>query len=157
MSEAARRYCAQITRRQAANFYYGMRLLPARKRDGLFAIYAFARRVDDIGDGPLPVDEKRRQLEGAAESLGRSPDGDPVLVALREAEHRFPLERQSFLDLIEGVRMDVEGSSYERFDQLVVYCRRARIVGAEHGDAQAPDRARDAPAVHHELIEALVA
>jgi len=124
MSEAARRYCAQITRRQAANFYYGMRLLPARKRDGLFAVYAFARRVDDIGDGPLPVDEKRRQLEAAAESLGHSPDGDPVLVALREAEHRFPLERQSFLDLIEGVRMDVEGSSYERFDQLVVYCRR---------------------------------
>ena len=46
MSEQARRHCAQITRRQAANFYYGMRLLPADKRAGLFAIYAFASRVD---------------------------------------------------------------------------------------------------------------
>ena len=55
MSEAARRYCAQITRRQAANFYYGMRLLPAPKREALFAIYAFARRIDDIGDGTLPA------------------------------------------------------------------------------------------------------
>ena len=124
MSEAARRYCAQITRCQAANFYYGMRLLPARKRHGLFAIYAFARRVDDIGDGTLPADEKRRQLDEAAHSLLGSPNGDPVLVALRDAERSFPLERQSFLDLIDGVRMDVEGTSYERFDQLVVYCRR---------------------------------
>jgi phytoene synthase len=124
MSEAARRHCAQITRRQAANFYYGMRLLPAPKRAALFAIYAFARRVDDIGDGTLPAVEKRRMLEDAAQSLSRSPDGDPVLVALRDAERGFPLPRQSFLDLIEGVRMDVDGAGYERFDQLVVYCRR---------------------------------
>jgi phytoene synthase len=124
MSEAARRHCAQITRRQAANFYYGMRLLPAPKRDALFAIYAFARRVDDIGDGTLPPAEKRRLLEQAAQSLSRPPDGDPVLVALRDAERSFPLPRQSFLDLIEGVRMDVDGTRYERFDQLVVYCRR---------------------------------
>ena len=58
MSDAARRYCAQITRHQAANFYYGMRLLPPRKREALFAVYAFARRIDDIGDGPLPPERK---------------------------------------------------------------------------------------------------
>ena len=66
MSEAARRHCAQITRQQAANFYYGMRLLPADKRAALFAIYAFARRIDDIGDGELAVEEKRRLLDAAA-------------------------------------------------------------------------------------------
>jgi phytoene synthase len=124
MSEAARRHCAQITRAQAANFYYGMRLLPAAKRDGLFAIYAFARRVDDIGDGTLPAAEKRRLLDQAAHSLSRPPDSDPVLVALRDAELRFPLPKQSFVDLIEGVRMDVDGTSYARFDDLVIYCRR---------------------------------
>ena len=127
MSEAARRHCAQITRRQAANFYYGMRLLPAPKRDGLFAIYAFARRVDDIGDGPLPAAEKRVLLEQAAESLGRAPDGDPVLVALFEAERSFPLQRQSLLDLIDGVRMDVDGTTYETFDRarrVLPPCRR---------------------------------
>jgi phytoene synthase len=124
MSEAARRYCAQITRRQAANFYYGMRLLPAPKRAGLFAIYAFARRVDDIGDGTLPGPRKGELLERAAASLSGSPDGDPVLIALREAERSFPLPRQSFLDLIDGVRMDVDGTRYEEFDDLVVYCRR---------------------------------
>ena len=124
MTEAARRHCAQITREQAANFYYGMRLLPAEKRAALFAIYAFARRVDDIGDGTLAVEEKRRQLDAAAASLSAAPEGDLVLVALHEAERSFPLPRQSLIDLIDGVRMDVDDTSYERFEELVVYCRR---------------------------------
>jgi len=124
MSEQARRYCAQITRHQAANFYYGMRLLPARKREALFAVYAFARRIDDIGDGPLPPGRKLELLGEAAQSLSQPPGDDLVLVGVREAESRFPLPRQSFLDLIQGVRMDVEGVGYERFDELVVYCRR---------------------------------
>jgi phytoene synthase len=124
MSEAARRHCAQITRQAAANFYYGMRLLPTPKRDALFAIYAFARRVDDIGDGPLTATRKRVMLDEAARSLSHEPDGDLVLVGLRDAERSFQLPRQSLLDLIEGVRMDVDEASYERFDELVVYCRR---------------------------------
>jgi len=124
MSDAAVRYCAQITRRQAANFYYGMRLLPAPKREALFAIYAFARRIDDIGDGTLPAERKRALLDEAATSLGESAADDLVLAGLRRAERRFPLPRESFLDLIEGVRMDVDGVTYASFDELVVYCRR---------------------------------
>ncbi len=124
MSDAAVRHCAQITRRQAANFYYGMRLLPAPKREALFAVYAFARRVDDIGDGSLPADHKRALLDAAAASLVDPPADDLVLLGLRRAERRFPLPRESFLDLIEGVRMDVDGVSYASFDELVLYCRR---------------------------------
>jgi phytoene synthase len=124
MSAAARRHCARITREQAANFYYGMRLLPARKREALFAVYAFARRIDDIGDGPLAPQRKLELLDSAARSLSETPSDDLVLVALHEAEQRFPLPRQSFLDLIDGVRMDVEGTTYEHFDELVLYCRR---------------------------------
>ena len=69
MSDAARRYCAQITRREARNFFYGIRLLRAPKRAAMSALYAFARRVDDIGDGPLPEAQKRTLLDQAAESL----------------------------------------------------------------------------------------
>ena len=49
--ELAYRACEDITRREAANFYYGIRLLPRDKREAMSAVYAFARRVDDIGDG----------------------------------------------------------------------------------------------------------
>jgi phytoene synthase len=59
----AHRRCAQITRTAAANFYYGIALLPPSKRAAMCAIYAFARRIDDIGDGDLPDEQKLTQLE----------------------------------------------------------------------------------------------
>ena len=71
MSEAARRHCAQVTREQAANFYYGMRLLGPDKRAALFAVYAFARRIDDIGDGALATERKRELLEREAQRCAR--------------------------------------------------------------------------------------
>src|SRR2546430_11414380 len=48
----AYRRCEAITRRRAANFYYGIRLLPAEKRRAMSAGYAVARPIDDNGDGP---------------------------------------------------------------------------------------------------------
>ncbi|MDT4940414.1 MAG: 15-cis-phytoene synthase, partial [Pseudonocardiales bacterium] len=52
--------CERITREQAGNFSWGIRLLPPAKRGALSAVYAMARRIDDIGDGPLPADQKLR-------------------------------------------------------------------------------------------------
>ena len=59
---AAYRHCEQVTRTQARNFSYGIRLLPAPKRRALSAVYAFARRIDDIGDGTLPAADKLAAL-----------------------------------------------------------------------------------------------
>jgi phytoene synthase len=50
------------------------------------------------------------------------------MVALADAHARFPLPVGALGELIEGVRMDVTGSTYEDFDELVVYCR--RVAGA---------------------------
>ena len=61
----AYRQCEQITRQQAKNFSYGIALLPACKRRALSAVYAFARRIDDIGDGSLPAADKVTELERA--------------------------------------------------------------------------------------------
>jgi 15-cis-phytoene synthase len=49
-ADQAYRECEELTRRAAANFYYGIRLLPRDKRLAMSAVYAFARRIDDIGD-----------------------------------------------------------------------------------------------------------
>jgi phytoene synthase len=124
---AAQRHCEAITRREAANFYYGIRLLPAAKRTGMCAIYAFARRVDDVGDGDLPSEDKLRRLEDerqAVRSIGEPGVVDPVMVALADAQARFGLPVDSLADLIDGVGMDVTGDRYQRFEDLVVYCRR---------------------------------
>src|SRR5471030_3296434 len=46
----SRTFCEQLTRTQARNFYYGLKLLPEPKRSAMFALYAYMRLVDDIAD-----------------------------------------------------------------------------------------------------------
>jgi phytoene synthase len=127
--EYAYRDCEQITRRAAANFYYGIRLLPRPKRMAMSAAYAFARRVDDIGDGDLETDEKLAALAGERASLGLLADGgagtpgDPVIVALAHARRRYELPLDALELLIDGVELDVRDTRYQTFDELVVYCR----------------------------------
>src|SRR5947207_9046619 len=66
---AAYRHCEEITWSQARNFAYGIRLLPPAKRQALAAVYAFARRIDDIGDGDLPKPAKLAALADARASV----------------------------------------------------------------------------------------
>jgi phytoene synthase len=112
-----------LTRRAAANFFYGIRLLPADKRRAMSAVYAYARRVDDIGDGALPTDRKVEDLAAIRRSLAGGDPGDPVMVALADARMRFALPAEALTDLLDGVQMDVVGTRYETFDELVVYSR----------------------------------
>ena len=126
---AAYRDCEAITRTRARNFYYGIRLLPAPKRAALCAVYAYARRIDDIGDdAAVPAAEKLRRLADARAELQalaqpRPGVGGGVLVALADAAARFPLPLAAFGELIDGVELDVRGTSYTTFAELLGYCR----------------------------------
>lgn len=122
--EAAYVACADITRDQARNFHYGIRLLPPDKRGALCAVYALARRIDDIGDGDLPTQVKQEQLQQLRAQLAAL-DGssDAVLLALADAARRYPIPLGAFDELIDGVEMDVVGVRFASFDELVHYCR----------------------------------
>ena len=125
---AAYRRCEEITWSQARNFSYGIRLLPPAKRQALAAVYAFARRIDDIGDGTLPAPEKLVKLEEARAGLsaliaGGADDGDDVLVALTDAATNFDIPLAAFGELIDGCAADVRGVTYRTFDDLLHYCR----------------------------------
>ncbi len=131
----AYRECERLTRGETDNFYYGIRLLPRRKRLAVCAVYAFARRVKGIGDGQLDAQEKLRRLVDVQVALGAlragAPrgedvlaDADLVIMALGDAHARFELPLQALEELIAGVRMDVEGADYESFEDLLLYCRR---------------------------------
>src|SRR5699024_7191465 len=112
----------------ARNFAYGITLLPPAKRKALSAVYAFARRVDDIGDAApehLCADQKLAGLD-AADQQSQEPEkypDDPVLTALADAARRYELPLGAFSELIEGCRADVLGNSYENYEQLEHYCR----------------------------------
>jgi len=132
----AYRECERITWSQARNFAYGIRLLPHEKRRGLAVIYAFARRIDDIGDGTLPgqqadmpAEQKIADLEAARQAVlnldgpsGASLD-DPVLLALADVKRNFPVPMEAFGELIDGCVADVRGTRYETFEDLHYYCR----------------------------------
>nr|WP_040875766.1 presqualene diphosphate synthase HpnD [Streptomyces purpureus] len=128
--QAAYSYCEAVTGAQARNFAYGIRLLPTEKRQAMSALYAFSRRVDDIGDGALAMDAKHDRLESTRGLLDRirrgavdEDDTDPVAVALADAARRFPIPLDGLDELIDGVLMDVHGETYETWDDLKVYCR----------------------------------
>jgi 15-cis-phytoene synthase len=126
--ECAYQYCEQITRREAANFYYGIRLLPREKRLAMSAVYAFARLVDDIGDegGEQPTQlAALASLRGMLTALEERDIHieDPLLVALAHAQMHYQLPLDALGALIDGVEQDVIGMRYENFDQLVGYCR----------------------------------
>lgn len=122
----------RITRREARSFAWGIRVLPIRKRQAISALYAFARRVDDIADDPSFAPEERRarleQCRSEVEALPGSPNGDLVLLALADAAARFRIPTTSLVDLVDGGLMDVERSRYENWEELREYCR--RVAGA---------------------------
>jgi phytoene synthase len=127
---AAYSYCEAVTGQQARNFAYGIRLLPSAKRRAMSALYAFSRRVDDIGDGDLADDVKLARLADTRALLARireneveEDDTDPVAVALTHASRAFPIPLGGLDELIDGVQMDVRGEAYETWDDLKVYCR----------------------------------
>ncbi|SFP61337.1 MULTISPECIES: presqualene diphosphate synthase HpnD [Actinomadura] len=122
----AYRHCENVVRSQARNFSYGIRLLPQGKRRALSAVYAFARRIDDIGDDHgAPAAGRLARL---ADQRARLADldahpSDPVLVALADAARRHPIPLEAFGELIDGCEADVRGETYDTFDDLHWYCR----------------------------------
>jgi phytoene synthase len=118
-------YCEEITKREAKNFAYGIRLLRKPERQALSAVYALARRIDDIGDGDATAEEKIVGLKRVRHDIETidPKTNDLVLVAVADAARRYELPMGCFGEIIDGCEMDVNGASYETIDDLVVYCK----------------------------------
>lgn len=118
----------RLTRRRARNFAYGIMVLPRPKRQAIAAIYAYARLVDDIADGDLPLGEKRVRLEALHEALDRPPGDEAMWIALADARERYPIPAKALHDLVDGGLMDLDQQRYADFEELLGYCR--RVAGA---------------------------
>ena len=125
-TEIAYDYCEAVTHREAKNFAYGIRLLRKPERRALSAVYALARRIDDIGDGQAAPADKLTGLQAVRKSIDPIDQlaADPVLVAVADAARRYRLPMSCFGEIIDGCEMDVTGTSYETIDDLVGYCRK---------------------------------
>jgi phytoene synthase len=85
--------CEAITRREAKNFAYGIRLLRPPERRALSAVYALARRIDDIGDGEAAPERKledlaavRKDLDSLGEELARAAGHDAATRVARDED-----------------------------------------------------------------------
>src|SRR2546421_2453327 len=124
-----------ITRKSASNLALAFVLLPKAKREGMSALYAFCREVDDVADNEAVAVEQRRAVLGLwrkdiARACGQ---GQPEFRVNQDLQpfiqqHRLPC--QLFDELIRGVEMDLDIRRYESYEDLEQYCYRvASVVG----------------------------
>jgi len=125
------RYCRQVARKRARNFYYSFIVLPRAKRDAMCAVYAFMRYCDDLADDPNLNLNRLEMLERWRRSLDCvSCDDSPILPAFRDAVERFHIPLEYFHQLIDGASMDLSIDHYHTFEELYDYCYKvASVVG----------------------------
>ena len=132
--DAAAAYCRRLTRRSRSNFYYAFLFLPRRRREALYAVYAFCRLVDDAADDARTPDEARQRLAFFRRELDAVwGDAEPQHEASRElraAVRAFPIRREDMEAVIEGCEWDATRRRYETWEELRAYCYRvASAVG----------------------------
>ena len=132
--QAALQQCHDITKARAKNFYWAIVTLSRPKRKAVYTVYAFARRCDDIADDSgKSVGEKQGRLREEKRRVmemykGRRPSD--LYKALGTTVEAYSIPEDYFIELIEGVEMDLTKNRYQTFDELKTYCYRvASVVG----------------------------
>ena len=123
---ASYRFCGEIARREARNFYFAFRLLPPQGRMSMCALYAFMRHTDDLADEHGSAAEKEQALACWKDDLDAAIAGQagrwPGLLALADTVARCGIPSSLLHEVIEGVSMDVRPRRYASFDELADYC-----------------------------------
>ena len=123
---------AAIAKRSRSNLAFALVSLPKQKRIDMTTFYAFCRVVDDIADDPgQPVEDRRQQLLGWRQLIGG--DREPASLLEREVADlfvRYPIDRETALEIVRGVEMDLDVVRYATYADLEQYCYRvASAVG----------------------------
>lgn len=130
------RYCRNIAKRRAKNFYYSFLLLDKPRRDAMCAIYAFMRHCDDLSDDPAVQDkaQMRNSIAIWRMQLDRALRGDVEYNAIWPAFHdtvqRYRIPHRYFHEMIDGVLSDLEPRQMQTYEELYRYCYQvASVVG----------------------------
>ncbi|MDP3088971.1 MAG: presqualene diphosphate synthase HpnD [Methylotenera sp.] len=126
-------YCQQKTIQSGSSFYYSFMFLSKQKREAITALYAFCREVDDIADECTDFNIALTKLNwwrSEIESLYQDKPQHPVSKALLGPIKTYHLDAEHFIEIIDGMEMDLNFNRYEDFKQLQLYCYRvASVVG----------------------------
>jgi phytoene synthase len=121
-----------ITKNSKSNFYYAFSVLPKEKRDAIYTLYSFCRQTDDIADSEESRSKKQKTLDYWENELFRqfNNQSHTRFDKVWKIADRFRIPLDYFLELIKGVRMDLNSVSFGSIDDLITYCYRvASVVG----------------------------
>jgi len=126
-------YCQEKAAASGSSFYYSFLFLPKPRREAITALYAFCREVDDIADECHELDIARTKLAWWRAEISNLYQGNPqhpVTKALTAPVQAYNLSEEHFLEIIDGMEMDLDQNRYLDFKQLQLYCYRvASVVG----------------------------
>lgn len=126
-------YCKQKVAHSGSSFVISFRFLPKAKREAMLVLYAFCREVDDVVDTCSDPHVAQTTLNWWRAQLAAVYDGQPdhpVCQALQPVVAAYALPQSEFLDIIDGMQMDLEQARYGTFAELTTYCQRvAGVVG----------------------------
>ena len=148
--------CKDFNKRHGTTYYWSTKVLPADKRPHVHALYGFCRYADDIVDdlGPVPTAEREAALASFGErffrDLAAGASTDPILMAVVDTVHKFPIDPECFRRFLRSMTMDLTVEKYETWEDLLHYMDgSAAVIGEmmlpilEPHDAAAFGHARD--------------
>ena len=126
-------YCKQKAAQSGSSFTVSFIFLPKTQREAMTALYAFCREVDDVVDECTDFSVAQTKLnwwKSEVANLYANTPQHPVTKALQPFISQFSLAQEHFLEIIDGMEMDLKFNRYEDFKQLQLYCYRvASVVG----------------------------
>ena len=126
-------YCREKTAKSGSSFYYSFLFLSEQQRQAITALYAFCREIDDTVDSDHDAVIARNKLEWWRQEISQTFNhqaSHPITKALVTAIDKYDLHQEYFIEIIDGMAMDLDQFSYPNFKQLALYCYRvASAVG----------------------------
>jgi len=126
-------YCKQKTKQSHSSFLSAFIFLSKNKKNALTALYAFCREVDDVADECKEYEVGKNKLDWWREEINRLYNHNPqhpITKALKPFIDQYELNQAYFIEIIDGMEMDLNFNRYENFKQLQLYCYRvASTVG----------------------------
>lgn len=132
MAMTPNQYCENKVRQSGSSFYYSFLFLAPEQRTAIMALYAFCREVDDIVDECSEPEIAQNKLNWWKQEIfttfdpnAKQKPNHPVCQALQPLLEQYPFKMQYFLDIIQGMEMDLYHQGFQTFKELETYCYHA--------------------------------
>lgn len=147
------RRCRELLAQHGRTYYLASRLLPPVKQPAVWALYGFARYVDDLVDVELDRVPDERIIDELEDELmtgiAAGHSAHPLLAATVHTVHRCDIDPQWLRDFLNAMRADLRPQTYRTWADLKTYTwgsaaviglQMARVIGIR-GDVQQAESA----------------